>query len=254
MTGSAPPIPAATLVLFRARPEGHPELLMIERGSNMRFAAGAYVFPGGRIDPGDHDLAATLVAEGSDPYDIAARVAAVRETIEEVGIAVGLTPLPDAATIARLRAALEAGGDFAALLADEGLKFDPAALTPFARWLPDFAGTRRFDTLFFVAEAPSDGVATPDGGESVHAVWTTAQALLDQADAGHRHIIFPTRRNLELLATLASVEAVRAFTARHPVSTISPWVEERDGEQWLCIPDDRGYPVCAERLKSAMRG
>lgn len=82
-------IPAATLVLLRDRQDGPPDLLMVERSAAMAFAAGALVFPGGRIDPGDHLLADTVQQE-----DATARIAAIRETIEEAGIAVGLSPLP----------------------------------------------------------------------------------------------------------------------------------------------------------------
>ena len=46
-----PPIPAATLVLMRQSGRGAPELLMMERPGHMAFAAGALVFPGGRIEP-----------------------------------------------------------------------------------------------------------------------------------------------------------------------------------------------------------
>ncbi len=245
-------IPAATLVLLRAT-GGEPELLMIERGGGMAFAAGAMVFPGGRVDPGDKAFAAEL-AGNADPVEMAARIAAIRETIEEVGIAVGLTPMPDAEGIARLRSGLAGGAAFASLLSDEGLAIDPAVLVPFARWQPDLHPTRNFDTLFFVAEAPAGAIARPDGGESVAAVWGTARALLADAAAGRHHIIFPTRRNLEKLANLASLDAVRRHAADHPVRPITPWIEERAGEQWLCIPEDCGYPTTAERAASAMRG
>ena len=82
------PIPAATLVLMREREGGPPELLVTERTGQMAFAAGALVFPGGRIDADDHLTAETL---GTD----AAKVAAIRETIEETGLAPGLTPAPE---------------------------------------------------------------------------------------------------------------------------------------------------------------
>ena len=78
-------IPAATLIVVRDRPAGAPELLMVERSEGMAFAAGALVFPGGRIDAADTSLA---------PGDAAA-VAAIRETIEETAVPVGLTPAPD---------------------------------------------------------------------------------------------------------------------------------------------------------------
>jgi hypothetical protein len=64
-----------------------------------------------------------------------------------------------------------------------------------------------FDTRFYLAEAPADAAAIADGGESVHALWTTPAAMLADADAGARRIIFPTRRNLERLASLGSFDA-----------------------------------------------
>src|ERR687890_742562 len=85
------PIPAATLVLMRERASGPPELLVTERTGHMAFAAGALVFPGGRIDADDHRTAELL---GTD----AAKVAAIRETIEETGLAPALQPPPDSAT------------------------------------------------------------------------------------------------------------------------------------------------------------
>src|SRR4051812_41155211 len=110
------PIPAATLVLMRAREGGPPELLVMERTGGMAFAAGALVFPGGRIDPDDQEAAAAF-----DLPDAAARIAAIRETIEETGLAPGLAPPPDAALAAALRAAIMAERPFAALLADHDL-------------------------------------------------------------------------------------------------------------------------------------
>jgi 8-oxo-dGTP pyrophosphatase MutT (NUDIX family) len=71
-------IPAATLILVRERGSGPPELLMVERAEGMAFAAGAWVFPGGRIDEGDERLASRFAAEQGS-----AKVAAIRETIEE---------------------------------------------------------------------------------------------------------------------------------------------------------------------------
>src|SRR5205823_11603758 len=84
-------IPAATLILVRERPSGPPELLMVERAEGMAFAAGALVFPGGRIDEADRRLAEQLGLDADWP----ARIAAIRETIEETAVPVGLAPVPD---------------------------------------------------------------------------------------------------------------------------------------------------------------
>ena len=241
------PVPAATLVLMRERRGGPPELLVTERTGHMAFAAGALVFPGGRIDADDHLTAETL---GTD----AAKVAAIRETIEETGLAPGLTPAPQGATVAALREGLSDEEPFASLLAAHGLAIDGDALIPFARWCPNFRETRRFDTLFFLAEAPA-GAPAPQvsAHEAVRAFWASAADILAEVEAGRAHIIFPTRRNLERLARFGSIAKARADAAAHPVATITPWVEERDGAPHVCIPEGIGYPVTSEPLETARR-
>ncbi|MBY0520115.1 MAG: NUDIX hydrolase [Sphingomonas sp.] len=247
----ADPIPAATLVLFRARAGGPPELLIVERAAAMAFAGGALVFPGGRVDAGDRALA--LRDLGGDSHG-AARIAAIREMIEEAGLAIGLTPLPDATQLAAIRSALHHGAAFADLLDGHGLSLDPTALVPFARWCPRHANMRIFDTMFFLAALP-DGAPEPvvDATENSRVFWATAQAVLDDADAGRVTIIFPTRRNLERLACFPDFDAAVADAIRFGTPMITPWTEQRDGAEHLCIPDDAGYPVTAERLSDAKR-
>jgi 8-oxo-dGTP pyrophosphatase MutT (NUDIX family) len=242
-------IPAATLILMRPPAAGGPpEILMLERSETMAFAAGALVFPGGRIDPEDRAMAAGFPGLA----DAAARIAAIRETIEETGVAPALRPAPDAAT---LREAMAAGRPFAALLGEMGLSLDLDSLTPFARWCPNFREARRFDTLFYLAEAPAGGgtVHSADETESVHTFWASAGTVLDEIEAGRAKAIFPTRRNLERLARFASLAEARADAERHPVQQITPWVEERDGRRFVCIPEGIGYPVTAEPYESARR-
>ena len=244
------PIPAATLVLMRERPGGPPEVLVMERTGRMAFAAGALVFPGGRIDAADHEAAA-----GFDFLsDAAARIAAIRETIEETGLAPGLVPAPDPAALAALRADLMAGRPLAALLAERSFSLDLGALTPFARWCPNFRETRRFDTLFFLAEAQPDAPEPVVAeAEAVRAFWASAAEILAEVDAGRSHVIFPNRRNLERLARFASIAEARADAARHPVTRITPWVAEVDGRPHVCIPEGIGYPVTSEPLETAKR-
>jgi 8-oxo-dGTP pyrophosphatase MutT (NUDIX family) len=239
------------LILMKRQPGRPPLLLMMERTQNMAFAAGALVFPGGRIDPQDEALAAAL-APGLEHG--AARVAAIRETIEETGLGPALRPAPGADRLAKIREGLEAGAEFADLLGRYELELDLHALTPFARWCPNFREARRFDALFFVAEAPEDAeLPSAAEAEAVRTFWATADEVLAEVDAGRGRIIFPTRRNLERLARFRSIEEARDDAARHPVRTIVPWIEERGGERWLCIPEDAGYPVTAERLETARR-
>jgi 8-oxo-dGTP pyrophosphatase MutT (NUDIX family) len=77
----APPAiahPAATVVLLRDGLGGC-EVLLVRRSAQLAFHGGAWVFPGGRLDPADY------TAGGGDPVD-AARCAAVREAREEAGL------------------------------------------------------------------------------------------------------------------------------------------------------------------------
>jgi 8-oxo-dGTP pyrophosphatase MutT (NUDIX family) len=220
---------------------------MVERAQGMAFAGGALVFPGGRIDAADHAVAGGLV-------DGAARVAAIRETIEETAVPVALRPLPTAETALAMQAALVADRPF-----EEVLGYDYALalhdLTPLARWLPNFHVTRRFDTLFFIAAAP-DGAWQPNviAGECSGAFWLTAAEALERERAGDARLIFPTRRNLERLAQHASFAAMRADAEAHPIEPITPWVEEQDGKRLIVIADHLGYPVTREKLDGLWRG
>lgn len=238
-------IPAATVIVMREVAEGPPELLMVERAAAMAFAGGALVFPGGRVDPGDVVLAGQVAPKMEDA---AARIAAIRETLEEAGVAIGLDVAAEA--ISELRRRLHAGEPMGALGVD--LRLD--ALVPFTRWLPRNVSHRVFDTHFYLARAPEGCEPVVDGSENVREFWMTAQGVLDAADAGRAHIIFPTRRNLERLAQLGSWEEAVAHARAYPVRMVTPWIEERGGERHLCIPDDLGYPVTSQPLAEAMRG
>ncbi len=241
-------IPAATLILVRDRPAGPPELLMVQRAGGMAFAAGALVFPGGRIDEADRLLAGELGAD-------AAALAAIRETVEETAIPAGLAPLPDAGTARLLQDRLVADEPFSVALRDLQLEVDPSQLTLFARWVPRFHAVRRFDTMFFLARCP-DGDWEPRvvEDECSGAFWLTAADVLDRDRRGEARLIFPTRRTLERLAQHRSFEQIHADALAYPIEAVTPWVEERGGERFITIPGHLGYPVTQEKLDGLWRG
>lgn len=246
-----PPIPASTLIVFRAVAGGPPDILVVERSASMAFAGGAIVFPGGRVDPGDVALATAL----GRPSD-AARITAIRETVEESAVLIGISASSavEPALGLTFQNELICGADFADLLAAHDLTLDLDALTAFARWMPAFKQARRFDTLFFIASAlPGSWLPRPQSGECQSARWASAVSLLERIEAGQDHAIFPTKRNLERIARFATVEEARADAARYPLDTIIPWVEEREGAPHVCLPANRGYPVTSEPLETAFR-
>lgn len=252
-----PPIPAATIVLFRERSAGDAEHLMIRRTAKMAFAAGAMVFPGGRIDPDDHVLAGRgdlLRNAPGDADDTAARIGAIRETLEETGIPVGLLPEPDHATIKAWRGALKSGAAFSELLTGAGTLLDLAELIQLTRWCPRLGEARRFDTRFYVARIDADDDIDVDADEATHFAWLTAGDAIAGAVAGTYEIVFPTIRNLERLAQYPRFDAVAAHIAASPVDTIVPWLTgpDDDGVTWLTIPDGIGYPVTHQPLSEVM--
>jgi 8-oxo-dGTP pyrophosphatase MutT (NUDIX family) len=246
--------PAATLVLFRARPSGPDELLVVERSSVMAFAGGAIVFPGGRVDVDDLIIASQpdRLISGSDlpPAEAAARIAAIRETLEESGIAIGFAAPPSDDWIAAVRPRLHAHEPFSAMIGDHRLDLD--ALVPFARWCPKHREARVFDTRFYLAKAPDDAPDPKvDETENVRSFWASAQDLLKAADAETVHVIYPTRRNLERLAQFDSFDATAAHARATPVDPISPHMEDRADGKHLCIPEGLGYPITSELLAAA---
>lgn len=241
-------IPAATLVLWRDTADA-PEILVVQRSAKMAFAAGALVFPGGRIDPADRQLAAKL-----GDADDAPKVTAIRETIEETGVVPAVRGSIEPALGLALQEALHDGADFLHLLERHGLELDLEALTPFTRWMPAFKQPRKFDTLFYVASAPSgDWAPRPQEGECLAAEWASPGELLDRIARDEATAIFPTKRNLERLAQHDSFGAMLADARGHSLETIIPWVEEIDGEPHVRIPEGRGYPVISEPLATAIR-
>jgi 8-oxo-dGTP pyrophosphatase MutT (NUDIX family) len=179
MTDELPPaIPAATVVLLRDAPTGV-EALMLRRSSKLAFAGGAWVFPGGRIDPSDYPSG----APSTDDAEVAsaARAAAVRESMEEAGLAV-----------------------------------DPAGLVWFAHWTPGPIAPRRFATWFFMARAP-EGAVTVDDGEIRDHLWIRPAEAVARREAGEIELIPPTWMTLHQLADEPSVEAALAGArAREP--------------------------------------
>ena len=253
-------IPAATIIIFRNCPEGGaPQVLMTVRSRNMVFAGGMAVFPGGRVDPADFELGAQVVADPAvtmDADEAAHQVAAVRETLEETGLALGLRGDISAESAAEARALLEEKGTLAPVLDAFDWSLDLDQITPFARWFPKNENIARvYDTRFYLADLGTGAVdIAVDNSENTHLFWTSAQGALDMAERGEIKLIFPTRRNLERLALFDSYEAARAQAEAIPVKTIVPKVDASSGKPMLTILEDAGYPVTSELLETVARG
>lgn len=258
MTGAA--IPAATVLLLRDAPRF--EVLMIARHKDSSFAGGALVFPGGRVDPGDRHPEWRTHARGlaPEPLIAAAQVAAIREAFEETGVVLAYDDTGAMASGAQAlllherRRGIEKGQThFLDFVRAEKLTLACDALHLFAHWTAPPNLHKRFDTLFFAARFPEGQQALEDGDEATEALWIAPAAAVEARTAGQRRIIFPTARNLELLALSLSAGEVFALAAKRPIRSVTPQVVSRNGESFLTIPDDLSYPVTEEKLETATR-
>jgi 8-oxo-dGTP pyrophosphatase MutT (NUDIX family) len=246
-------VPAATVIIFRnAADGGPPELLMVQRAREMRFAGGAAVFPGGRIDPEDRELAARLDPD-EDPEVSASRVAGIRETLEETGLMIATQELVTGAEAADARGFLLEQGALEPVLERHGWTLDFSRLVLFAHWCPPM--DKAFDTRFFVTNLGTGAVDIQvDATENTRLFWASAKRVQELNDAGEVSVIFPTRRNIDRLALFGSYEEALAQIEQFPVSRIHASIEMRDGVKWLAIPDGHGYPVLAQELEKISRG
>jgi 8-oxo-dGTP pyrophosphatase MutT (NUDIX family) len=246
--------PAATILLLRDGTNGL-EVFMVVRHEAIDFAGGALVFPGGRVEESDQDLAASVGdcpnPDGLDAEALAFRIAAIRETFEECGVLLarprGSDQLIDAATLTRLedqhRGALNAGSiGFDAVLGSEGLLPAPDLLVHFAHWITPSHQPKRYDTHFFLAEAPAEHLAVHDGWEAVESVWITPARALADTEAGKYKLVFATAKNLEKLGRSASVKAAMATARASTVVTVLPKGTKLEGTKRLMrIPEEAGY-------------
>jgi len=249
MSDSGNLIAAATVMIVRDTDNG-PEVFMVVRHHEIDFASGALVFPGGKVDAGDYASDLRDHCSGTDglsDHEIAMRIASIRESFEECGILLarekGQDSFISAARLAELedwRSRFNKGeADMLSFAQQEGLDFAVDALGYFARWITPEMMKKRFDTYFYIVRAPEDHIGLHDGSESVDSVWITPQQAMDEADAGTRTVIFPTRMNLQKLAERKDVD--EALAKCSDVVTVQPFVEVDGDKRYLRIQADAGY-------------
>ena len=249
---------AATVMVVRNAPASTGvEVLMLRRPGSMLFAAGAYVFPGGSVDPADGQ--APIAWHGPDAAEFGRRLgatpelaralvcAAGRETFEEAGVlmagtADGQIVVPNGPSWEADRAALTDGSvTFAELLASHGLVLRTDLLTPWARWITPAAEPRRFDARFFAAALPAGQQVRAHAAEAEKIAWLRPGDALDAARKGEMSLLPPTAT---IIGEFAAATGVADIVGREKtVTPIQPVLVSEDGQAWLDVPDDVGYPL-----------
>jgi 8-oxo-dGTP pyrophosphatase MutT (NUDIX family) len=232
------------------------EVLMVRRNLRSDFVGGAYVFPGGAVDPLDGGAEAEACCVGRNDAEASALlgfpsgglaywVAVVRETFEEAGLLLarrekgpGLLagdPEEEARFAAERVAVNQGSRRFLDLCRDEGLRLTVGDIHYFAHWVTPRGAPRRYDTRFFVAAAPPGQIAAHDSGETIAEVWIAPHDALARHRSGEIEIIFPTIRNLQAIGRFAT--STELLDAAERASSAVPAIEPR------VVPDGNGMRI-----------
>jgi 8-oxo-dGTP pyrophosphatase MutT (NUDIX family) len=268
--GAVPVRDAATVMLLRDGAGGL-EVFMLRRNLESDFVGGAYVFPGGGVDPHDGGREIEAVVRGRTDQDasrllgiqaggLAFWVAAIRETFEEAGLLLAAGPdgriidLHDptvAGRFAMLRRAVDAGElRLVELCGMESLELAVDSMHYFSRWITPLGAPRRYDTRFFVAHAPELQTPLHDDREVIANLWIRPSVALDLHAAGEFELIFPTVRSLEALDRFDTADAVVSHSASlDRVDAVLPTVVEDGHGLRIVLPGDEVYDAeTSERL------
>lgn len=256
---SVPVRDAATVMLLRDGEDGL-EVCMLQRNLNSDFVGGAYVFPGGAVDPEDSAEDAAALCIGRD--DISASdlvgvergglgfwVAAVRESFEEAGVLLAADDSGEVVSFgdpvverrfALHRAAVDSGERLLSqVCVEENLSLTAGDIHYFSRWVTPLGAPRRYDTRFFVASAPVAQEPLHDDREVIGSCWLTPRAALADHEAGRMTMIFPTVRTMVALSRFDTARDVLDHaSAQEQVDAILPMIREEGGGLRLYLPGD----------------
>jgi 8-oxo-dGTP pyrophosphatase MutT (NUDIX family) len=256
--------PSASVILLREGRTG-PQVFLMRRAKSASTYGGSYVFPGGKVDPGDGELAAEAL--DLSPAQMAAalgetgltakeataiHVAAVRELFEEAGV-----------LLAEVGEAVGSAGDspgsgtpFNAMLARLNKKASVSKIAPWSRWItPVIANSprRRFDTRFFVARMPVDQTASAASTETTDGLWLSPRLALERYWDRAIDLSMPQIMTLAHLDRFASADDAYDAARRTRPSLVLPVHLAIDGVSIFCLPGDAQHPLSNRAMPGATR-
>lgn len=251
---------AATLMMFRDSPEGV-QVYLQRRPNHLRFAPGAWVFPGGKLDQDDvryaQDKHAASEMKDTGYQDISPTLATalaatvLRETFEECSVlfsANASTTLSDKGSSSECDLPGEpdqhkliqqlwldhvtGGHDTSTITLARGLELVGLRLAlenvrPVRRWITPAQRPRRFDTVFFAAELPEGQEAQipPGNHEAEEHQWVTAGRLTSPRQL---KVLPPTWAMLDWVGQYQSAQDLKQAICRlTPDVTFEPLQPER---------------------------
>lgn len=233
-------IPAATVVLVRPGSRG-PEVLLLRRPSRSSFAAGAWVFPGGRVDESDGDARIARLWDGpsagewrrrlevdTDAEAIGYVAAAIREAWEETGIVLATGCAGSTKSLSRAREEILLDRlSLREACEREAIRLSTADLHYIAHWVTPEAEPKRYDTRFFLARVAVETMCLLQGDELVESNWIRPAEAVRLNGGSALKLLPPTLHTLRRLAVFASMEEMWSTLRDAPVRRILP-VMRRD--------------------------
>lgn len=117
----------------------------------------------------------------------------------------------------------------------------PASLVKFSRWITPEAVKIRFDTHFFLAEAPAGAEPVIDREEIVDFRWFTPQDALRAGESGEIALVFPTIKHLEQFSLFPTTAELLAHAAAQQVRPVLPKVVMSGETARVLLPGEPGY-------------
>jgi 8-oxo-dGTP pyrophosphatase MutT (NUDIX family) len=255
------PRPAATVIVVRVGDDGRPETFMVRRDPRARFAADAFVFPGGALQENDKlaggeppcsglprvEAHRRLTERGGDaPVDpaesLGLHVAAVRELFEEAGILLarhvdhgaGAALSPETCdALGSLRPEIQRGSrSLAGVVAELGLELVPEELIYFSHWITPEGSPRRFDTRFFMVEDRPGQTASHCGVETIDGAWITPADAIRRFEAGEITLVSVTVDHLRVLTAYRSTAELLDFARSKQIRSVRARRDRGFGDGW----------------------
>ena len=229
----------------------------MRRHDEVAFMGGAHVFPGGRLDEGDHlpdpsllcdglEQAARQIPDLSAADSVAHHVGAVRELFEEAGLLLARPVAGAAPAVAALtaqRGALMAGSTSIGPIASAlDVRLSCQALIYFANWRTPESEEKRYDVRFFLALAPEGPSAAPDGDDTTESLWIDPAEATVRCRRGEMLLAPPTWTTLRWLDRFATVGEAMAWARTQKPTKVQPRLFEVEGRRMLALPGDEVYP------------
>ena len=266
------PKDSATVILVRQAQGKTMEVFLARRHVNQSFMAGAFVFPGGRLEAADADSALTEFISAKDDFHphsllqdnaltkktaLSFFFCAIRETFEETGVLFARTKGGHSidfgnavikSRFAAYRQSLNLGNiTLTEIARQEELILMPKLLIPYSHWITPEIVPKRFSTRFFLAELPQGQSATTDKDELTSSLWVTPHDALQMYTAGEITLMPPTLKTIEEMAKFISLDELFAAARNRTIYPIMP----QPMKNGLKLPHDPEYSI--ERYKQPVR-